>query len=233
MDQALGGVTSLSLSSSNVTLTQAQAQNGMFRLTGVLLANVSLTPDVSVYMTGMYYFENLTSGSFAVTLTNAGGSVTLPQTRRGIVWIDAANGPRIVSLVGSSTAETIPAGTTMLFYETSVPSGWSLVALNDYGLKVSTSAPGVLSGSIGYSTVFARTSVDATTLTLAQIPSHSHTMAYGVAADNLAAGANTVVTSLGSGASSASTGNSGSGNSHTHGADMRVLTAAVLMATRD
>jgi hypothetical protein len=233
LDQALGGVTSLSLSSSNVTLTQAQAQNGMFRLTGVLLANVSLTPDVSVYMTGMYYFENLTSGSFAVTLTNAGGSVTLPQTRRGIVWIDAANGPRIVSLVGSSTAETIPAGTTMLFYETSVPSGWSLVALNDYGLKVSTSAPGVLSGSIGYSTVFARTSVDATTLTLAQIPSHSHTMAYGVAADNLAAGANTVVTSLGSGASSASTGNSGSGNSHTHGADMRVLTAAVLMATRD
>lgn len=235
LDQALGGVTSLSLSSSNVLLTQLQAQNAMLRMTGTLTANVDVSPNsgASVLMVGFYYFENLTSGSFTVTMSNSAGSVALPQGRRGVFWIDTTNGPRIVSIVGSSTADPIPAGSRTLFYNTSVPAGWTVVAIDNYALKVVSSSGGVTSGSVGYTTVFGRTQVEGTTLTLNQIPSHGHTVTYGATSDNLVAGGNTVVTSIGSGANSASTGNAGGGSIHYHDIDMRVLTAAVLIGTRD
>lgn len=229
LDQALGGITTLSLTSVNVTLTQLQTQNGMLRMTGTLTGNVVISPDVGVLMTGFYYFENLTTGSYSVTLTNSAGSVALPQSRRGVVWIDTTNGPRIVSIVGSTAADPIPVGTVMLFYQNAAPTGWTIsAALNDYALKIVSSAGGVTSGSVAYSTLFARTATDSHTLTTDEIPSHTHS--WGTSNPlNATSGASG---SASGGGTTYTTGATGGGSGHTHNIDMRVQTASVILATK-
>lgn len=231
MDANMGGITALSLASSNTLLTQTQAYNGLIRCTGVLLANVSISPDAGVVMTGFYYFENLTTGSFTVTLSNGAGSVVLPQGRRGVVWIDGTNGPRIMSLVGSAAADVLPTGTAMLFYNSAAPTGWTLyTTVNDCNVALNRTVSGNATGSILYSTVFGRTATDSTTLTLDQIPSHSHTYAYPQGGGLFGTGASGAAV-YGS-TETRNSGNSGGGNGHTHGIDLRVFTVNMLIATR-
>ncbi len=234
VDTNLGGITSKSLSSSAVLLTQAEAQNCLLRLTGTLTAAVDISPDAGVLLTGFLYFENLTTGSFAVTFTNGGGSVTLPQSRRGILWVDSSNGPRIVSIVGSGSADPIPTGTVMLFYQTTAPAGWTISsALNDYALKIVSAIGGVTSGSVDYSTLFGRTATDSHTLTTNEIPSHSHSVSVpGGNGTNPSASyfRGSDVTSFSLGVTS---GLAGGGNGHTHDIDMRVKTASVILATKN
>ena len=228
IDSNFAGITTLSLSSSNVALTAAQARTQMIRCTGTLTGNVVISPDAGVLWNGIRCVENLTSGSFTVTLQNAGGSVVIPQSRRALVFIDTSNGPRIIGIAGSSSADPIPVGTDMLFYENAAPTGWSAVALNDIGLKVVSSSGGVTSGSVAYSTLFGRTTTDSHALTLAQIPAHTHTTnagaTLGINTDNqsqcpiFAAGT--------------ASGSAGGGDGHTHPIDMRVQTAAVLICTK-
>jgi len=247
LDQALGQTTTLSLSSSNVTLTQLQTQSGLIRCTGTLLANIAISPDSGVLMTGIYSWENVTSGNFSVTLTNSAGSVVLPQGRRGLLWIDTTTGPRITAIVGSSTADPVPATSAIVFYNSAAPSGYTIVSLNDYGLQVVTSGSGATSGSVAYSTLFARTATDATTLTTNQIPSHQH---YGFNLDNgtttptssnyptylATAGGIPASYQINASATVSTVGltsATGGGASHTHPLDMRVQTAKVLIATRN
>jgi len=76
MDGFMGGVLSLALSSSPVSLSvpsgftaapaagPTQAQNAVIRFTGTLTANVTIT----LPMPGFYIVENLTTGNFLVTL---------------------------------------------------------------------------------------------------------------------------------------------------------------------
>lgn len=232
VDQALGGTTTLSLASSNVLLTQLQAQNGMLRLTGTLLANVVVSPDTGVLMTGMYAWENVTSGNFTVTLSNAGGSVVLPQSRRGFVWINASNGPRIIAIAGSSAADPIPVGTVSLFYQAAAPTGWTLLPLSDYGIKIDSSSAGVLSGTIAYSTVFSRTATDSYTLTVADIPSHSHPVSGGTVAGFGTTTATVSGNTVPLGASTIVVGSTGGGGGHSHPIDLRLRAANVLLATK-
>jgi len=103
IDANLGGVTTKSLSSSNVTLSSSESQAAILRLTGTLLANVIVT--TSCY--GFFFVENLTSGNFSVTLTNGvGTSIIPPQYCRIPVLSDSTNGLRF-------GAPAIPPGTIM------------------------------------------------------------------------------------------------------------------------
>lgn len=235
LDQALAGVTSLTLSSSNVALSQIQAQKGMLRLSGTLTANVVISPDTSVLWLGIYCVENLTSGSFTVTLQNAGGSVVIPQSRRALVFISTANGPRIIGIAGSSSGDPIPVGTVMLFYQNAAPTGWTISSsLNDYALKIVSSSGGVTSGSVAYSTLFGRTATDSHTLTTDEIPSHTHTFTYvnsAIAANNSTSPVSSIQTS--GGTTTVTTSTTGGGSGHTHDIDMRVQTASVILATKD
>lgn len=220
----------------------------MLRCTGTLTANIVISPDVSVYWTGVYCWENVTTGSFTVTVTNSAGSVVLSQGRRGLMWIDTTNAPRIIAIAGSSTADPVPAGSVVPFYNSAAPSGYTIVALNDYALKVVSSSGGVTSGSVAYSTLFARTATDSTTLTANQIPSHQHfgfvdssTGNTTLSASNYPSRSNDSGDSnsysmrgnnsgaTGIGLSSAT----GGGAGHTHDIDMRVNTAAIVLATRN
>jgi hypothetical protein len=155
LDQKLGRPLALSLSSSNVSLTQVQAQNGMIRCTGTLLANVTVSPAGGVLWNGIFCWENVTTGNFTVTIQNSAGSVVLPQGRRGLLWIDTINGPRTLAVAGSVGADPVPSGTVLTVYNTAAPAGYSIVPLDDHGLKVVSSGGGVASGSRLLHAVFA------------------------------------------------------------------------------
>lgn len=234
LDSNLAGVYSASLSSSNVSLSATDVQNCLLRFTGALLASVVISPAGGVTtFNGFYYWENYTSGNFTVTLTTGAGSVVLPQSRAGVVFVDGTNGPRILAIVGKTNADPIPVGTVMPFYQASVPTGWSAVALDDYAFKiVSNGNGGVTSGSVNYSTLFARTATDSHTLTTNEIPSHTHTTPLTITTNfggiQSGLGGASVIGTLT--LTSAAT---GGGAGHTHDLDMRVKTAAFVLGSKN
>ena len=255
MDANMAGVAAFSVSASNVSLSYSNVQQCEFRFGGTLLANIVVSPavgDATTYFNGFYLFNNLTLGSFTITLQNGFGSVVLPQGRAGIVFVSTTNSlaPHIVAIAGGSTADPIPAGSRTLWYNPSAPSGWTAVVLNDYAIKVvSNGSGGVTSGSVAYSTLYARTATDNHALTTDEIPSHRHFTVVDTtvvpasspltAANSIARVGDTGDTArynLGGSASTPTLGLTsltGSGFSHSHNIDMRVLTAAFVLATRD
>lgn len=91
IDKALGGVTSLSLTNANVTLTDSQAQALRIVLTGSLSANITIFfPAVG----GEWLVYNNTTGAYTVTFkTVTGGSVGVetPQGYRSAIGADGTD----------------------------------------------------------------------------------------------------------------------------------------------
>lgn len=240
MDANLGGITALSLTNvSPIALTQSQADNGMLRLTGTLTGNIAIGPDVGVVMQGFYCFENLTTGSFTVTFGNGVAQAVLPPNRRGQFFIDGTYGCRVISIAGAgaNAPDPVPLGSVMPFYQNAAPTGYTIYsALNDYAFKIVSSAGGVTSGSVDYSTLFGRTATDSHTLTTDEIPAHTH----GQSDTTVYTGtpATTTFTEQAGGAflylyTNRVTDSTGGGNGHTHPLDMRVKTASVILATKN
>jgi hypothetical protein len=72
---------------------------------------------------------------------------------------------------------SFPAGTVMLFYQAAAPTGWTkLTTQNDKVLRVVSGAGGVAGGTNSFSSVMAQTVVGNTTLSVAQLPVHNHTV---------------------------------------------------------
>lgn len=234
VDTQLAGVSTFSVSSSNVSLAFSDVQNCIWRFTGTLTASIVVSPaagDATTYLNGFYFWSNLTTGNFSITVTTANGSVVLPQGRQGLLFVSATAslGPALFAITDPAGAQPIPSGTVMLFYQNAAPTGWTISsALNDYALKIVSSGGGVTSGSVAYSTLFGRTAVDGYTLQIADIPPHTHS--YFVVASGPSG-----PTGFGNGVGpvGATTGSTGGGGSHTHGLDMRVLTASVILASKN
>lgn len=171
MDNNMGGVVAKSLSSSNVTLNSTESQMAIVRLTGTILANLQITTSC----TGFFFVENLTTGNFTITVTNGVAGVVVPQGRATLI-ADLTNGVRIASDSGFSS------GTTLIFQQTSAPSGWTkITANNDAALRI-VSGSASTGGSVGFVTAFTSKAVTGTvgntTLTIDQIPSHDHAMPF-------------------------------------------------------
>jgi len=134
----------------------------------------------------------------------------------GDIWYDTSDAS------GASGSSVIPSGSTILFIQASAPTGWTKVTShNNKALRIVSGTGGGSGGSTAFTSVFAsRTttgSVDAHTLTISQMPSHTHTMR-NTASDNLNAGAFVknfnYITNTGTGSNTGSTGGNGS---HSHG----------------
>ena len=141
------------------------------------------------------------------------------------------------------TTNPIPAGTVMLFVQTSAPTGWTkdTTTHNNKALRVVTGTvtPG---GTVAFTTAFASKSVagsvtvDNTTLSTPQIPAHTHTLGTllgpGKATSGSASGA--------SGPTPQSSGPTGGGGAHNHtgtfsgtAIDLAVQYVDVIIATKD
>ncbi len=141
IDQCLGDVQTVSLSSSNVSLSTAQSQHNYFKLTGTLTANVTVTwPAIGRTV----YVFNSTTGAFSVTLASAGGgtSVVIPQGNGIFIIMDGTN--VVADPIPFGTLQAIAGGTTIDLgaapaRNVSVTtSGWTCTS---FGSSASTTQP--------------------------------------------------------------------------------------------
>ena len=137
-------------------------------------------------------------------------------------FIDASGKVSAAGIQTSAIPAAFPTGTVMLFVQTSAPTGWvKSTAHDNKALRVVSGTAGA-GGSVAFTTAFANQAVSgtngaigATTLTIAQIPSHTHTRGIW---DATGGGTNFSVNTEFSPSNTAqtSTGATGGGGSHTH-----------------
>jgi len=191
-------------------------------------------------------------GTLDVNGQNISGTVrlnglTYPSSDGTSSQVLQTNGSGVLSFatVSGSGGSDIPSGTTMLFYETSAPTGWTKsTSINNHTLRIVSGSGGVTGGNVDFVNVFKNWSNSATvdlsnlytgyenaggsvsvtvqghTLTTSQIPSHSHSytrVANNSAQDERGGGANGRFT-FDQGTTSDNTGSTGGNSSHNHGA---------------
>lgn len=189
VDLNLGGIVTKSLSSSNVTLSASESRHAILRLTGTLLANVIVTTECL----GFFFVENLTTGSFTVTIKNSSTatSVTIPQSTRATLISDASNGVRI-----ASSDEGFVTGTSMLFLQAAAPTGWTKSTThNNKALRIVSGTGGASGGTTAFTSVFttrtlARSDLPNVTITTSTNGEHTHPLSFTASGGDDPAGGN-------------------------------------------
>jgi len=160
--------------------------------------------------------------------------VTMSATKADKVVPSAAGNVALLDAAGNlsdsgSTSLSFGAGTKMLFQQTAAPTGWTKVtaSVDDKALRV-VSGSASSGGSVAFSTAFGTTATDSHTLSISEMPAHTH---------SAAARTNQIETTGGAAAQGyaidANTGSTGGGAGHTHGIDLRVTYLDVIIATKD
>jgi hypothetical protein len=138
-----------------------------------------------------------------------------------------------------TTAGGIPSGTAMLFAQTAAPTGWTKSTTHDNKALRVVSGTASSGGSVAFTTAFASKgvagTVNDTTLTTAQIPSHTH--AAGSNSPTLSAAKLGTIARLTNNTGNAS-GAAGGGGSHNHtftgtAIDLAVQYVDVIIATKN
>lgn len=197
-------------------------QNGTFSGT----SSGTNTGDQNIFQTiAVSGQSNVVADSTADTLTLvAGANITITTN----ATTDA---------VTIAAAAEFPSGTRMIFQQTAAPTGWTKETSATYtnaALRIVSGAAGT-GGTVGFGTVFSATralsitvsnttatgTVGATTLTTAQMPTHTHTYSGGLQSNTTATGAADRINSLtGTSAPAGTTSSNGSSTSHTHSLTM-------------
>lgn len=108
IDNALGGITSLSVSSSNVVLSNTQDQMTILRISGTMSANIAVTSAAQ----GFKIVENKTSGAYTLTVnTGIGTPLAISQGGSSLVIMDETNGPRLGVNIGGTGSSSLTTGT--------------------------------------------------------------------------------------------------------------------------
>jgi hypothetical protein len=123
-----------------------------------------------------------------------------------------------------------PTGTLMLFQQTAAPTGWTKQTThNDKALRVVSGTAGS-GGSLAFSSFVAQT-IGATTLSIAQIPSHNHPTFFGAAWDP---GGGTYPSYRNDRwGTTLNIGSQGGGDSHTHSLNMALQYVDLIIASKN
>jgi hypothetical protein len=237
VDYALGTAISFNATAGSQTLgsydhsTKALATYSyiplIINVTGAISASVVYTIPSGVGGQWIVYntTTDATGGPWTVTFASAGGGASYTVVRNAPITIysDGTN-------VRSVAPTPIPAGTVMPFYQAAAPTGWTQVTtVNDRALRIVSGTGAGTGGTVSFSTMFTGSySTGSFTLTINEMPSHSHTIndpghthAYGAYASTPGPGA----VANGGGGSTTPTSNSttgitvnstGGGASHAH-----------------
>ena len=210
IDAFVNGYLSKSVAgSSDVTLTTADASataessNKVIELTGALTGNIKVFVPAKE---SNYVIFNNTTGSFTLTVAPTGhtangvavtqGSHTMIYNKsdRCVDVLGAKVGTTATTYIGSGAELTgidiIPAGSLMLFQQSSAPTGWTKATAHDNkALRVVTGSASsggsntfaaafnnnqTVSGTTSSTSVNITGSTAAHTLTIDEIPSHDH-----------------------------------------------------------
>jgi len=115
----------------------------------------------------------------------------------------------------------------MLFQQTAAPTGWTKQTThNNKALRV-VSGTASSGGSVAFTTAFASGSTGATTLSTAQIPSHSHSYP-GRTGSGAVQGLHP-----GDNAAAVNSSSTGGGGSHTHSLSLDVQYVDLIIASKD
>jgi microcystin-dependent protein len=210
VDAFVAGYLSKSVAgSSNVTLTTANASATSEASNKVLEFTGELTGNITVFVPAKennYVIYNNTSGSFTLDIAPTGhgaNSATITQGSHTLIYststkcVDmlAANvGTSSTTYIGDGSnltnIEPFPSGTSMLFQQTTAPTGWTKQTTHDNkALRLvsgSVSSGGsntfsasfnsdvAVSGTSNNSTVTISGSTGSHTLTESEIPAHNH-----------------------------------------------------------
>lgn len=168
-------------------------------------------------------------------IRNVIAAAGLTPDRTDVTQLGDAISAMISAAAPPAPPPAFPTGTVMLFVQTAAPAGWTKsVAHDNKALRV-VSGAAATGGALAFTTAFANRAVGGavgdTTLSTAQIPSHTHTVRGGGVGttDPYAGGFN--------GAATFDSGAAGGGGSHTHSfsgtaIDMAVQYVDVIIATK-
>ena len=265
IDAFVNGYLSKSVAgSSDVTLTTADASataessNKVIELTGALTGNIKVLVPAKE---SNYVIFNNTTGSFTLTVAPTGhtangvavtqGSHTMiyNQSDKCVDVLGAKVGTTGTTYIGSGAELTgidiIPAGSLMLFQQSSAPTGWTKATAHDNkALRVVTGSASsggsntfaaafnndqTVSGTTSSTSVTITGSTAAHTLTISEMPAHTHTeggtQEFGTTSSTATGVRNTGNSSPGNQFETQSTGGGGShshdvgtlaGGAHTH-----------------
>ena len=265
LDAFVNGYLSKSVAgSANVTLTTANASdtaessNKVIELTGALTGNIHVfIPAVE----SNYVIFNNTTGSFTLNVAPTGHGANAVPITQGSHTMVYNQSDKCVDVLGSKVGTTattyfgsganltgidiIPAGSLMLFQQTSAPTGWTKATAHDNkALRVVTGSASsggsntfaaafntnqTVSGTTGGTGVTITGSTAAHQLTVSEMPAHTHTeggiQEFGTTSSSSTGTRNTGNSSPGNQFETQSTGGDGShshgvgtlaGSSHTH-----------------
>jgi hypothetical protein len=176
---------------------------------------------------GNFSANVITANGSALTALNASSisSGTVPTARLGSGTANNTTflrGDQTYAVVSGGTL--IPAGTVMIFGQTSAPTGFTKLTDQDNAALRVVSGTASTGGSVNFTTAFVSQtptgsisvntsglSAGATTLSTSQIPSHNHLMGGSCGPDSIAK-----ILDVAGVANGPSTANTGGGGSHTH-----------------
>lgn len=173
----------------------------------------------------------------AIAAAASAGSLSLAsqaEAEAGVENTKYLSSLRVKQAITANVPTAFPSGTRLAFNQTSAPTGWTkdtTAALNDSILRIVTGTVGS-GGANAFSTVNNQTGVGATTLSTAQMPSHSHQTGMSVTDDNAGSGSQWRQ-GTGGITSNLSTVAQGGGGSHTHSMKMGIKYNDFIIASKD
>ena len=217
------------------------AESGSTVRTSLGLGSIATQNSNSVTITGgsVTGITDLTvsdGGTGRSTLTT--NNVLLGNGTSAINFVAPSTSGNVLTSNGTTWTSTAPAasggfdaGTRMAFQQTAAPTGWTkqtTAAINDSILRLVTGTASS-GGATGFSTYNAATTTGATTLSTAQIPSHTHTYPRSNNEDGVDSllGANNNFPQL------RNTGATGGGGSHTHTMTKNIKFYDFIIAAKD